>query len=122
MAKPSNVTNIKTAAPTAAPKKAPGKAVSFVASSAMSANVGVQALRAFRAWDDAEAQIALLNDQLAPKRYETLGLLTAAFLKAAANDPAINLKDCQEKPRSPTETALRRRLEVAVGIRIVDRK
>lgn len=96
--------------------KPTAKDVGFVASTAMSRDVGEKALAAFRSAKDSDAQIKTLEGQSDVKKYETLKSLTLAFVKAAANDKSIVLSD-EHSEAKDKQTMLRRKLEVAIGLR-----
>jgi hypothetical protein len=112
-------TMAKLASRTSKPAAA-SKAVGFVASSALSLDVGEKAVKAFKGVDTA-LNTAKDNIERAERgKRETLKDLTQAFTKAALNDKRIVLADQYSDEKKVIE-AMNERLRVAIGIKVVQR-
>src|SRR5262245_6258522 len=106
---------------TATPGKGKGRELSFVAASAMSADVGRKAVEAY-----APIAVKQLEHQTEIKKLEntkgrTLAMLTEAFVKAAEKDDSIVLSDIYGDRNDDNVKLLRAKLEVAVGIKVVSK-
>ena len=95
-------------------------ALSYVNPKAMSVDVGKKAVEAFKATKDVDAQISELAQQNTAQKGQTLAMLTEAFFVAATNDKNIKLADIHSD-QNATLKELRQRLEVAIGMKIVNR-
>lgn len=96
------------------------KSLSYVAPKAMSVHIGEEAVKAFKATKDTDAQISELSQENAQRKGKTLTMLTKAFYNAAVNDKNIRLADIHSEQGS-TLKDLRQRLDVVVGIKVVQR-
>jgi hypothetical protein len=82
---------------------------------ALSLDVGMKALNFMSAYADAEAQVTELEEGLRSNRYEAQKLLTFAIVKAAKNDPAINLADAFSDDK-PAKNKLGKQIRLALGL------
>jgi hypothetical protein len=95
------------------------KAVGFVLANAISADVGEKALANLKGAMETDAEISDLTFQSDKKKYLTLALMTDAFVKAAKADKRIDLGDVLKDGK--TWGVLREKLEVVMGVRIINR-
>jgi hypothetical protein len=116
MAKDNKVTNLKTVAKEA--PKASTVPATYLPPGALSLDLGERVVREWGEVRENEEEIKRLDAISAPKRYDTLKSLTVAFCKAATADKSINLKDFHAEDKKTVE-AVKRKLEVAIGIRVV---
>jgi hypothetical protein len=96
------------------------KEVAFVASRALSLDVGEKAVAALKSVKDLDDSIKEMTLQNTAKKGETLALLTEAFFKAATEDKNIRLADIHSEAIAEQKN-LRRRLEVAIGQTVAKR-
>ena len=95
-------------------------ALAYVNPKAMSIDVGKKAVEAFKATKDVDAQISELAQQNTAQKGQTLAMLTEAFFIAANNDKNVKLADIHSD-QAATLKELRQRLEVAIGMKVVNR-
>ena len=90
---------------------------SYVNPKALAVDVGMKAVKAFLQTKTTDDKINELMQQNTMQKGQTLAMLTEAFYHAATNDKTIKLENIRFDVKEDL-SALRQKLEVAVGIKI----